>query len=54
MDCDPWGFLYKGDYMNIVIFLIDGFNLYHSLIDASYDLKLNGKGTKWLNIYSLC
>jgi len=40
--------------MKRVIFLIDGFNLYHSLIDASYDLRLHGKGTKWLNIYSLC
>lgn len=38
--------------MNRVIFLIDGFNLYHSVVDASTDLS--GKSTKWLNIDSLC
>ena len=38
--------------MNRITFLIDGFNLYHSLIDASDDL--NGQSTKWLNISSLC
>lgn len=37
-----------------VSFLIDGFNLYHSVKNASHDLKLKGKGTKWLNIHSLC
>ena len=38
--------------MNRTSFLIDGFNLYHSLVDASIDLK--GASTKWLNIASLC
>ena len=38
--------------MNRTTFLIDGFNLYHSLIDAGHDLK--GKTTKWLDIKSLC
>jgi len=38
--------------MNRTIFLIDGFNLYHSVVDASHDLK--GKTTKWLDIKSLC
>lgn len=38
--------------MSRVSFLIDGFNLYHSVIDASRDL--GGASTKWLNIYSLC
>lgn len=33
-----------------VIFLIDGFNLYHSICDAQKD---SGLGSKWLNIYSL-
>lgn len=34
------------------IFLIDGFNLYHSIVDiARY---CNGLNVKWLNIYSLC
>jgi uncharacterized LabA/DUF88 family protein len=36
------------------VFLIDGFNLYHSAKDASRNLRLSGKGTKWLNIHSLC
>ncbi len=34
------------------VFLIDGFNLYHSLEDASRLLGV--KATKWLNIHSLC
>ena len=34
-----------------VIFLIDGFNLYHSVSDAEED---SDKTTKWLNIKSLC
>jgi len=38
--------------MNRTTFLIDGFNLYHSLIDANQDLR--GKTTKWLDIKSLC
>lgn len=38
--------------MNRTTFLIDGFNLYHSLVDASRDLK--NASTKWLNIKSLC
>ena len=33
-------------------FLIDGFNLYHSVIEASKDL--GGASTKWLNIRTLC
>lgn len=35
-----------------VTFLIDGFNLYHSLCNAQFDL--GGQPTKWLNIKSLC
>jgi len=35
-----------------VTFLIDGFNLYHSLCNAQFDL--GGQSTKWLNIKSLC
>ncbi len=38
--------------MSRVSFLIDGFNLYHSVVAASQDL--NGASTKWLNIHSLC
>jgi uncharacterized LabA/DUF88 family protein len=37
--------------MGKINFLIDGFNLYHSLDEASYDL--GGAATKWLNIRSL-
>lgn len=38
--------------INRVIFLVDGFNIYHSVINASEDLS--GASTKWLNIQSLC
>lgn len=38
--------------MNRIVFLIDGFNVYHSLENASKDL--GGKSTKWLDIKSLC
>lgn len=34
-----------------VTFLVDGFNLYHSLLDAQ---KQTGQHYKWLNIRSLC
>jgi len=38
--------------MDRTVFIVDGFNLYHSVREASkfYD----GKGTKWLNIIELC
>lgn len=35
-------------------FVIDGFNLYHSLVEASRTLGLNGAGTKWLDVAGLC
>ena len=38
--------------MNRTVFLIDGFNLYHSVRDAAR--AAGGHGTKWLNIKSLC
>jgi uncharacterized LabA/DUF88 family protein len=37
--------------MNRVTFLIDGFNLYHSVVDLGRIQKLR---VKWLNIHSLC
>lgn len=40
--------------MNRTAFLIDGFNLYHSVKTASQDLGLSGSGTRWLDIRSLC
>ena len=38
--------------MNRTTFIIDGFNLYHSIIEASNDS--NHIPLKWLDIYSLC
>lgn len=36
-------------------FVIDGFNVYHSLVDASKALGLpDERGTKWLNLRALC
>jgi len=36
-------------------FVIDGFNVYHSLVDASRSLGLpDESGTKWLNLRALC
>lgn len=35
-------------------FLIDGFNLYHSVKTASHDLGLAGAGTRWLDVRSMC
>jgi uncharacterized LabA/DUF88 family protein len=34
------------------IFLVDGFNLYHSIVDI--DRNCNGLNVRWLNISSLC
>lgn len=33
-------------------FLVDGFNLYHSLRSASF--SMDGAGTRWLNLRALC
>ena len=40
--------------MGRIAFLVDGFNLYHSLKDASFRLGLRGAGTRWLDLRSLC
>ena len=40
--------------VNRTAFLIDGFNLYHSVKTASYDLGLGGLGTRWLDIKAFC
>jgi uncharacterized LabA/DUF88 family protein len=37
---------------NRTSFLIDGFNVYHSVQQASHDL--GGVSTKWLNVHALC
>jgi uncharacterized LabA/DUF88 family protein len=38
--------------MKRVVFLVDGFNLYHSLAEAQRDS--HGKTTKWLDLQALC
>jgi len=38
--------------MNKTTFLVDGFNLYHGLVDAQRDG--HGSGTKWLDLKKLC
>jgi uncharacterized LabA/DUF88 family protein len=38
--------------MKRVVFLVDGFNLYHSLAEAQRDSY--GKTTKWLDLQALC
>lgn len=43
-----------GPPVNRTIFLIDGFNLYHSVRDASKSLGLSGRGTRWLDIAGMC
>nr|VFK57633.1 MAG: Uncharacterized conserved protein, LabA/DUF88 family [Candidatus Kentron sp. TC] len=53
----PWnaflgGYFFVGQRMNRVIFLVDGFNLYHSLIQAQKDAK--GVTARWLDLEGLC
>jgi len=40
--------------MNRTTFIIDGFNLYHSLEEAARKLDSGSRGTKWLNLRALC
>jgi hypothetical protein len=46
----PGGFSFSGEPVNC-IFLVDGFNLYHSLKDAQQE---SGGQTKWMNLQDLC
>ena len=46
-------FIGDSTFVNRISFLVDGFNLYHSARNVSKDKGLGGKGTKWLDIYSL-
>ena len=48
-DYDPKGFFLT---MRRVVFLVDGFNLYHSIVDIGHYNK--GLCVKWLNIDSFC
>jgi len=38
--------------MGRTAFLVDGFNLYHSLKDAQF--ALGGRSTRWLDLRSFC
>lgn len=38
--------------MNRTAYLVDGFNLYHSLVDAQREYR--GRSAKWLNLAALC
>jgi uncharacterized LabA/DUF88 family protein len=40
--------------MNRTTFIVDGFNLYHSVEDAARQLGLGSRGTKWLDLRELC
>lgn len=40
--------------MKRTTFIVDGFNLYHLVREASAVLGLAGAGTKWLNLRKLC
>ena len=43
------GFSLGGERMTRTAFLVGGFNLHHSLKDASFHLGLRGAGTRWLD-----
>jgi len=40
--------------MNRTTFIIDGFNLYHSVEEDAHQLGFGSRGTKWLNLRNLC
>ena len=40
--------------MNRTTFIVDGFNLYHSVEVAARQLGLGSRGTKWLDLRKLC
>jgi len=43
--------LFRGSFVNRTIFLVDGFNLYHSVLDGERAL---GQPLRWLDVASLC
>ena len=49
--CDPGGFFVSGAFVNRVVYLVDGFNLYHSLLDAE---RRVGRDLRWLDVAKLC
>ncbi len=40
--------------MNRTTFIVDGFNIYHSVEEAARQLGLGSRGTKWLDLRKLC
>ena len=40
--------------MNRTTFIVDGFNMYHSVEEAARQLAPGSRGTKWLNLRKLC
>ena len=49
--CDPGGFFVSGANVNRVVYLVDGFNLYHSLLEAE---RSHGRPLRWLDLSALC
>ena len=49
--CDPGGFFFLGANVNVVRFLVDGFNLYHSMREVR---RKTGAECRWLDVRSLC
>ena len=47
----PGAFLFWGSIVNRTVFLVDGFNLYHSVLDGE---RVLGRSMRWLDISSLC
>ncbi len=50
--CDLEGFFFLGARLSRTTFLVDGFNVYHSVVEASRSLG-GGVSTKWLDYRSL-
>jgi hypothetical protein len=47
----PGDFLFWGSIVNRTVFLVDGFNLYHSLLDGE---RVLGRDLRWLDVAGLC
>src|SRR5664280_1831267 len=47
----PGAFLFWGSIVNRTVFLVDGFNLYHSVLDAE---RVVGQSLHRLDVASLC
>ena len=47
----PGAFLFWGSIVNRTVFLVDGFNLFHSVLDGE---RVLGRSMRWLDISSLC